>query len=134
MAEARVWVMRASGEVILDDVRVARTFWQRLMGLMGKQHLHPGEGLWIPRCRAVHCCFMRTPIDVLFLDDQGRILRVLPCMKPWTFSPYVDRAQAVLECAAGTAAALGLRPGERLTWREVEKSRSGPLDGGFGSV
>lgn len=96
-------------------VGLADGWWSRLRGLMGRPPLQPGEGLWIRPCQQVHTQFMRAPIDVVFVDAEGRVLRVLPAMQPWRFSPFLRQARAVLELPAGAAA--GLAPGDRLVFQ-----------------
>lgn len=101
-----------TGQVLGTAVRRADSFWLRLRGLMFRRALHPGEGLLILPCKAVHTHFMRIPIDVLFLDGSNRVLHLLARMEPWGQSPVVREAAAVLELAAGAAA--GTRPGDQL--------------------
>lgn len=98
--------------VLGGAVREADTFGLRLQGLMFRRSLGPGEGLLIRPCQAVHTHFMRFPIDVLFLDNQGRVVQMIPAMKPWRQSPFVKGAAAVLELAAGAAGATA--PGDQL--------------------
>lgn len=95
------------------DLEQAQTPWRRLRGLLGRRELKAGHGLWIRPCNAVHCCFMRFAIDVLYLDGSGRILHIRPDLKPWRFSIYW-RAASVLELAAGECQRLNIKPGDRL--------------------
>lgn len=95
-------------------VGLADGFFSRLRGLMGRAPLAAGEGLWIRPCQQVHTQFMRGPIDVLFLDAEGRVLQCIPAMKPWRFSPFLREARSVLELAPGAAA--GVAVGDRLHW------------------
>ncbi|MEW8978694.1 MAG: DUF192 domain-containing protein [Symbiobacterium sp.] len=101
------------GIVLGDRIRRADTFHLRLLGLMFRPHLEPGQGLWLEPCSQVHTHFMRFPLDLLFLDPEGRVLRVLPHFPPWRISPRVAGARAVLELPAGAAGET--RPGDRLT-------------------
>jgi uncharacterized membrane protein (UPF0127 family) len=66
----------------------ARGLRSRSLGLALLGRDRAGAGLLIPRCRSVHTFGMRFPIDVLFLDDEGRVIdlrrsapprRVLSC-------------------------------------------------------
>jgi len=70
------------------------------------------EGLWIPRCRAVHTLGMRVPLDVVFLDRDGRVVRIEAGVPPGVARRRAQ-AHAVAEFAAGfalaNALALGLR-------------------------
>jgi hypothetical protein len=54
---------------------VARGRLARLLGLAGLRRLPADRALLLPRCRSVHTFGMRFPIDVVFLDASGRVLR-----------------------------------------------------------
>jgi len=81
---------------------------------MFRPRLRPGEALWIPRCSSVHTCFVRFPLDLVFLDDDMRVTRVAESVGPFRARFGGREARSVVELAAGTAARLGLRPGDRL--------------------
>lgn len=98
------------GLVLGDRIRRADTFRLRLMGLMFRPRLEPGEGLWLEPCRQVHTHFMRFPLDLVFMDPEGRVLRVLRAFPPWRVSPLVAGARAVLEIPAGATG--GTQPGD----------------------
>jgi hypothetical protein len=81
--------------------RVARTFWQRLRGLIGLKGLKPGEGLLIERCSSIHTCFMRFAIDATFLDASFRVVRKVENIRPWRLCVLGGRgARHVLETAS----------------------------------
>ena len=71
---------------------------------MGRQDIAPGHGLWIEPCNSIHMFFMRFAIDVLFLDREGKVKRVLLTLKPWRVSPIVFSSRTVVELPAGTLA------------------------------
>ena len=80
---------------------VARTFWQRLRGLMWRKGLPPGEGLLILKCNAIHTCFMRFAIDATFLDRDGGVVKVVRNIRPWRLCVWGGRrACKVLETAS----------------------------------
>jgi uncharacterized membrane protein (UPF0127 family) len=58
------------------EVPVARKHRTRLLGLALLPRRRAGEGLLIPSCSSVHTFGMRFPLDVLFLDDEERVLEV----------------------------------------------------------
>ena len=60
-----------------------------------------GEGLWIVPCPTIHTFFMKFAIDVLFLDKNLKVVRIIENMKPWRLSPWVYSAHSVLELAGG---------------------------------
>lgn len=82
-------------------VRVARTFRERLRGLIGLDSLPPGDGLLIERCNCIHTLFMRFAIDATFLDKDGNVVKVVRNIKPWTWFVWGGwRARKVLETCA----------------------------------
>jgi len=85
-------------------VYVARSFGQRLLGLMGLRALPPGSALLFPGCDSVHTAWMRMAIDVVFLDAGGGVLAVRR-LRPWRVA-RCRGAVAVLECPAGGAERL----------------------------
>lgn len=101
--------------VLARRVRVATSFWTRLVGLIGKPFLPAGEALVIKRCRAVHTCFMRFNIDVAFLDERGKVLKILVNLRPYRFPRPVPEAFQVVELPAGTLGRTGTLPGDMLT-------------------
>ena len=88
--------------MLVPELEIARTSWSRFVGLMGRGSLPAGHGLWIEPCNSIHMFFMRFAIDVLFLDREGRVKRVLLRLKPWRVSPIVFGARTTVELAAGT--------------------------------
>lgn len=53
----------------------ARRPLARLLGLALLREPPAGYGLLIPRCSAVHTFGMRFPLDLLFLDEDGGVVR-----------------------------------------------------------
>ncbi len=92
----------------------ADTFLKRFLGLMGRRRLPQGQGLLLSPCSSVHMCFMRFSIDVLYLDEEGHILKIVPNLRPWIGLSLCPGARAALELAAGEAERIGLREGMRL--------------------
>lgn len=88
----------------------AATRAARLHGLGGLDALPPEHALHLPRCRSVHTVTMRFAIDLVWLDRDGRVLRVDRAVPPRRLKACL-RARSVLESAAGRAdafvAALG---------------------------
>lgn len=86
--------------MVLNDLKLAETFLQRFLGLMGKT-LEKSEGLMIKPCNSIHCFFMKIPIDVLFLDGDLQVIHKISGMKPWRVSPVIRSALAVIEGPEG---------------------------------
>jgi uncharacterized protein len=81
-------------------VREARGLRARLLGLARLHHLDPNDALLIRRCRSVHTFGMRFPIDVVFVDRDWRVLRLVRDVGPRRFVTC-RKAAAVIEVRAG---------------------------------
>jgi len=63
-------------------MQVARSPLRRLLGLALRRR-PPTHALLLPRCRSVHTFGMRFPLDLIWLDRDGRVLRVDEAVPPW---------------------------------------------------
>ena len=89
-------------EVFADNLKLNDTFFSRLIGLMFKKSLPAKSGIILKPCTQIHTCFMRFNIDVIFLDENLRVLYVIENMKPWRVSPLFLKARYTVELPAGT--------------------------------
>jgi len=101
--------------VLADKAAVANTSAARRQGLLRRESLPRGEGLWIVPCEAVHTFWMKFPIDLLFLNKHKRVVKVRHAVPPWRISVCL-RAHSVLELPAGVARETGTRPGAHLAF------------------
>ena len=99
-------------------VDVARSWRQRLRGWLGRMQAPVGRGLLILRCDAVHTIGMRFPIDLVFIDAGGRILRIDHRVPPWRLRLCLG-AHSVLELAAGEARRLQIVSGDFIERRRM---------------
>ncbi|WHH57943.1 DUF192 domain-containing protein [Petroclostridium sp. X23] len=81
------------------------TFAKRLKGLMFRSVLPPGQGILLFPCSGIHTCFMRFPIDAVYLDDGFTVLGKETVI-PWRVGKHVKGAKMILETSAGVAAQL----------------------------
>jgi len=100
---------------VASNIDVADSVWRRFVGLMGRRELPAGHGLCIRPCSSIHMFFMRFPIDAVFVDGDGRIVRLYEAIRPWRVTRIVRRAKAVLELPAGTARSHRLNVGDMIT-------------------
>ena len=111
----KTYAVYRSGHPVADRVTVADNFFTRFRGLMLRKSLMPGEGLLLKNCSAIHCCFMRFPIDVIYLDSVMRVVGI-ETVKPWRLGGIFPGAKHVLELGAGCA--RDLVPGTETEWKE----------------
>ena len=102
------------GTVLGARVELADRWWLRLRGLSGRTSLGPDEGLLLDPCRAVHMFGMHFSIDVAFLARDGSVVALYPSLAPGARTPYHRAARSALELPAGTLAATGTMPGDRI--------------------
>ncbi|QEG40856.1 DUF192 domain-containing protein [Roseimaritima ulvae] len=103
------WLAADERRVLADSVRVADSFWKRLIGLQFAASLPGGQVLWLRDCRSVHTAWMRFAIDVYFLDATFRIVDARRNVPPWRIvRPRSPHARHVVE-------ARSLEAAERLT-------------------
>jgi uncharacterized protein len=103
------------GEVLSERCVLADTLWRRMRGLLGRRQLDPGEGIVLRPSWSVHTFFMRFAIDVVFVDADQVVVKVVGNLRPWR-TATCRGARDVVELRAGEAARLGLATGDRLAW------------------
>ena len=77
------WIAREDGRVLADPVRVADSYWKRLIGLAFRRGMAEGEALWLKDCGSIHTAWMRFAIDVFFLDESLRVVDARFNVPPW---------------------------------------------------
>ncbi|MGH7818672.1 MAG: DUF192 domain-containing protein, partial [Candidatus Binatia bacterium] len=103
VADARYRITNArTGRTLATRVALAATASSRARGLLGRDSLDRGEGLWIEPCSAVHMFFMRFAIDAVFTDRERRVVRTVAGLRPWRIALGGWSARAVLEVSIGT--------------------------------
>jgi uncharacterized membrane protein (UPF0127 family) len=102
---------------VLAEVELADTGATRRKGLLGRDALAPGTGLYLRPCASIHTWFMRFPIDVVFLGAEGRILKIVARLAPFRLAWGGLHARDTLELPAGAASRAGLLAGDRLSVR-----------------
>jgi len=107
-------IVTSDGRVVAERVEPAFDAAARKRGLLGRTSLDPDAALVIAPCNAVHTCFMRFPIDIVFVARDGRVTKTATGVRPWRMAAS-PRAFATVELAAGVIARHGLRAGDRLT-------------------
>ena len=101
------------------SVALASSSDQRRTGLLKKNGLAVGEGLWIVPCEAIHTFFMKFAIDVLYVDRKRVVRKTVKALGPWKLSGCWV-ANSVLELPVGVIEVTGTMPGDQLEFVKVE--------------
>ena len=104
---------RTRHTVLATRMEVADSAPMRNRGLLGRERLSLGEGLWIIPCLAVHTFGMRFPIDLVYLNRKKQIKKLKSEVSPGRLSACLS-AHSVLELPPGTIRATQTQPGDTL--------------------
>lgn len=91
---------------------------------MFRQSLAPDRGMIFPRDPPGDATFWMKntliPLDMIFIRTDGSIARIAPNAVPMSLDPVpsLEPVGAVLEIAGGRAAELGLKPGDKVSWKQ----------------
>src|SRR5437870_12514463 len=66
-------VHERSGTVLAEELEMPRTMFGRGLGLMFRNQLSPGRGMWLIPCNGIHMLFMNFAIVAGFLDHCERV-------------------------------------------------------------
>ena len=110
---------------------MARSWFARLRGLIGRSELPDATGLYLPGTNSIHMLFMRFAIDCIFVGpaegEERRVVAVRPNLRPWTGVVWwVRGARGALEVPAGSAAGAGVKVGDILRFSPRLSAAAGP--------
>ena len=84
------------------SVSVADTVFARLRGLIGRLTLHRDEGIWVVPSRGVHTIGVLFAIDIIYLDEERRVIHLEENMPRFSIAPIRTHAESVLELPVRT--------------------------------
>lgn len=114
-----------TGESFVTRLRISTRTADRLRGLLGTRSLPHGHAMWISPCNSIHTFFMLMTIDVAFLDQELRVIKLIPGMTPWRVCLPVRGAVGVLEGPVEMIRDAKLRKGTRL---EIQEDKPNTTD------
>ena len=78
-------VNKSKGKPICNKAELANNYFSRLMGLMFRKSLGNDECLAFYNAPSIHTCFMRFPLDLVFIDKDKKVIKICEGIKPWRF-------------------------------------------------
>ena len=100
--------------VLMSTGRRADTFWLRLKGLLGSPPLKQGEGLLLVNEKSIHTLFMGFAIDVVYIDQANKVIKLTHAMPPWRLGPFVSQSAGIIELPPGVIDATNTTVGDQL--------------------
>ncbi len=115
-----VTIETAAGGRFTFDVELALTPAQHSQGLMHRHDLPEDAGMLFLYAKPQWAAFWMKntplPLDMLFIEEGGRIINIHANATPYTLDAIrsAGPVKGVLEINGGMAARLGVRPGDRV--------------------
>jgi len=92
----------------------ANTTLARLKGLIGKMKLKSDEGLWVVPSSGVHTLGVLFPLDLIYLDDQFRVIHQVESFPTFRIAPLMTQAASVLQLPTHTIFSSQTQTGDQL--------------------
>jgi hypothetical protein len=83
--------------------------------------LRSDEAMWVVPSRGVHTFGLRFPIDVIYLDDQNRVIHLVENLGPLRIAPLRWQAASVLELPALSICGSGTQVGDQIMISSPER-------------
>jgi len=106
------------GTTLATHARLYSSFWDRFRGLMLRKGVEEGGGILLTGSSSIHSFFMRFRFDAVFTDNEGRVTKVVPAIRPWRIAFGGKGGKNTLELPAGVAERTGTVAGDRLVFEE----------------
>jgi hypothetical protein len=112
----------ARGTVVGETIEVAASATQKVKGLLGRECLEDGQGLLFKGAGSLHTLFMRFPIDVIYTDKHGKVVKLARAVGPFKLVAAPLRCHYALELPAGAILASKTQVGDHLRFEEEPES------------
>lgn len=101
---------------MLGALSLAKGFAARGRGLLFRKPIHPNQVLWITDCSSIHTIGMSYALDVIFLDETGRVLKKCRNIAPFRIRLCLG-ARDVIEVHHTSTICDQIQPGDLLAWQ-----------------
>ncbi|MCF7887609.1 MAG: DUF192 domain-containing protein [Candidatus Omnitrophica bacterium] len=98
---------------IASSAKVASGFFQRLFGLMFRNNMGENQALIFYQASSMHTFFMCFPIDIIFLDRQMIIKRIVNSLSPWRVA-FCKGAHVTIELSADKVKQNNISLGDKI--------------------
>jgi uncharacterized protein len=116
--------IEARGHADHFDVWIANTPLRQEQGLMFVRDLPASEGMLFPEDspQVAHFWMKNTyiPLDMVFVGEDGRVAKIIANARPFSLGILSSDVPviAVLEIRGGEAQRLGIRVGDKVSWKK----------------
>jgi len=97
---------------LIETVELAYRLHERMWGLLGRRGLPAGHAMHLMPCAGIHTLCMLFPLDVVFLDPEMRVVRIVRGVAPFRTVVGGEGAHSALEMATGWLQEEALQVGD----------------------
>jgi len=105
-----------NNQLVVNKVWLAEKVLQRMQGLLFKKPLEADQAILIRPCSSIHTIGMCYPLDIVFIDAQGIVLKTLNNVRPMRMA-FAINAHATVEFYTGEIERLAIKSGDALHWK-----------------
>lgn len=95
-------IMTKDKILIANEAIEAKSTVQKMKGLMFSSSMQGFDGMLFKRCNSIHTFFMKYPIDILFMNKEMKIVKIIRNLQPWRITRMYFSAYQALEVMGGT--------------------------------
>ena len=116
--------IEADEKILTFQIEIADEPGEHARGLMFREELPDSAGMLFLYPQPRHTSFWmkntKIPLDMLFIDPHGKIIKIVPNTEPFSLKPIPSetRVVGVLEIQGGASERLGVEVGDRARWFE----------------
>jgi uncharacterized membrane protein (UPF0127 family) len=107
-----------TGQVVANPAVMASSPLTRMKGLLGRASMPANEAIILRPASSIHTLFMRFALDIIYLDRDNKVLKLVPDLVPYRFSAG-SKAHTVLEMTSGATASMDLQRGDQFLFEPV---------------
>ena len=93
--------LKKNGVTLIETVEVANRFRERMRGLLGRPSLGTSRAMYLNPCSCIHTFFMKFTIDLVFLDRDMKVEKIVTKIPPGRVISGGMKARSVLEMESG---------------------------------
>ena len=101
-------------KVLVGRLLNLNTRCRNTLNLINRRGMPADCAIWISPCNAIYTVGMRAPIDIAFLDREGKIVKVLKRFPPNCFADSAPETVSALQLPANRLDETGTRRGDLL--------------------
>jgi len=114
-------VLKYNGAIIATNIEIARTTFRQALGLMFRKCIRYDHSMIFilkkPSHVNIHMLFVFFPIDIIFLNDEKKIMG-LSRLRPWVGYKAMEDIKYIIEMKAGTIEMFHLCAGGQIEFDE----------------